>query len=491
MDFMKMTLKELSDGIKKAEFTSVEIVKSYFDRIESEDEKIQSYITVCREEALKQAEEADQKVKCKDIKGKLLGVPIAVKDNICTDGIRTTCASKMLEDFVPPYDAAVVEKLKEEGAVIIGKLNMDEFAMGSSTENSAYKITKNPFDIERVPGGSSGGSAAAVAACLAPAALGSDTGGSIRQPSSFCGVVGLKPTYGLVSRYGLIAFASSLDQIGPITRNVDDAAFLLSIIEGYDERDNTSAEIERKDYFKTINDGVKGMKIAVPKQFFEEGLDVEVKEKVLSTIDMLKELGAEVETISMEVAEEGLSAYYIISSAESSSNLARFDGIRYGYRTKNYEDVYDIMANSRSESFGDEVKRRIMIGTYCLSAGYYDAYYKKAMKLKKKIKSEFKKVFEKYDIIIGPVSPVLPFKIGEKKQNPVEMYLADIYTVNVNLAGIPAISVPCGMSSDELPIGMQIMADDFCEEKIFRAAKAVEDGLKLDMYEKMMKKGDK
>lgn len=491
MDFMKMTLKELSDGIKKAEFTSLEVVKSYFDRIESEDEKIQSYITVCRDEALKKAEEADKKVKSGDIKGKLLGVPIAIKDNICTDGIKTTCASKMLYDFVPPYDATVIEKLKAEGAIIIGKLNMDEFAMGSSTENSAYKVTKNPFDLERVPGGSSGGSAAAVSACLAPAALGSDTGGSIRQPSSFCGVVGLKPTYGLVSRYGLIAFASSLDQIGPITRSVDDSAMLLSVIAGYDERDNTSADRAKKDYFETINDGVKGMKIGVPKEFFGEGLDSEIKDRVLSTIDVLKSLGADVETISMDDAEEGLSAYYIISSAEASSNLARFDGIRYGYRTKNYEDVYDIMANSRSESFGDEVKRRIMIGTYCLSAGYYDAYYKRAMKLKKKIKSQFKKVFEKYDLIIGPVSPVLPFKIGEKRANPVEMYLADIYTVNVNLAGIPAMSLPCGMSRDNLPIGVQIMADDFCEEKIFKAAKAIEKALMLDMTENMMKKGDK
>ncbi|SMC26479.1 aspartyl/glutamyl-tRNA(Asn/Gln) amidotransferase subunit A [Clostridium acidisoli DSM 12555] len=479
MDIEKMSVEALRDGIRDKVFTSEEIVKFYIEKIKKEDGNINSYLTICEEKALSDARLIDEKIAKGEAVGKLAGVPIAIKDNICTDGIKTTCASKMLEDFVPPYDATVVKKLKVEDAVIIGKTNMDEFAMGSSTENSAFKVTKNPHDLERVPGGSSGGSAAAVGGRLAPFSLGSDTGGSIRQPAAFCGVVGLKPTYGLVSRFGLIAFGSSLDQIGPFTNNVRDCALALEVIAGTDPLDNTSSKkIENTDYLEGIEDGVKGMKIGVPKEFFGDGLDAEIKKSIFESIEKLKALGAQVEEISLPITDAGLSAYYVISSAEASSNLARFDGIRYGYRTKEFEDVYDLMEKSRTEAFGDEVKRRIMLGTYVLSSGYYDAYYKRALKLKKKIKEEFKEVFNKYDLIISPVSPVLPFKCKEKKNSPLEMYLADIYTININLAGIPGISMPCGKSQSGLPIGVQILGPHFGESKILKAAFALEGALK-------------
>ncbi|WP_234123418.1 Asp-tRNA(Asn)/Glu-tRNA(Gln) amidotransferase subunit GatA [Clostridium hydrogenum] len=475
MDILDMTVEELRTSILDKKLKSKDIVKAYFDNIEKTEPEINGYITLCEEYALKQAEIVDKKIENGEKVGKLAGIPIAIKDNICTDGIKTTCASKMLYDFVPPYDATVIKKLKEEDAVIIGKTNMDEFAMGSSTENSAFKVTKNPVDLRRVPGGSSGGSAAVVAAKMAPISLGSDTGGSIRQPAAFCGVVGLKPTYGLVSRFGLIAFGSSLDQIGPFGKTVKDCAGLLQVISGEDKLDNTSVKgLPEVDYMEGIDDGIQGMKIGMPKEFFGEGLDSEIKAAVQETIEKLKSLGASVTEMSLPITEEGLSAYYIISSAEASSNLARFDGIRYGYRTENYENVYDIMENSRTEAFGDEVKRRIMLGTYALSSGYYDAYYKRALKLKKKIKNQFKKAFEEYDLILSPVSPVLPFKIGEKKADPLEMYLADIYTVNINLAGIPAISMPCAKSKDGLPIGIQLLGPHFGEKKIFKAARALE-----------------
>lgn len=485
MDFMKLSVKELRDGIKEKRFTSYEVTSFYLEEIEKKNSEIKAYISVFKEDALKRAKEIDERIKNGDVEGELLGVPIAIKDNICTDGYKTTCASKMLEDFVPPYDAEVISKLKKEGAVILGKTNMDEFAMGSSTENSSFMKTINPWGVDRVPGGSSGGSAAAVSSYMAPIAVGSDTGGSIRQPAAFCGIVGMKPTYGLVSRYGLIAFASSLDQIGPMGRSVEDCALLLSVLEGSDSKDNTSIEgIEKRDYLKSIYDGIKGMKIGVPKEFFGEGLDKEIKDNILKSAELFKELGAEVEEISLPFADKGLSAYYIISSAEASSNLARFDGLRYGYRTDNYENVYDIMRNSRNEGFGDEVKRRIMIGTYCLSSGYYDAYYKRAMKLKKMISDEFKDVFKKYDIILSPVAPVLPFKIGEKQEDPISMYLSDIYTVNINLAGLPALSMTCGFDSKlGLPIGLQLIGPKFGEEKIFKAAEALEKKLDIDLYE--------
>lgn len=483
MKIENMTVYEIKNGIASGDFTAVEIISALFERIRTLEPKIDAYITLCEEAALLQARTIDEKIKKGEAVGKLAGVPIAIKDNICTDGVKTTCASKMLEDFIPPYDATVIKKLKEADAIIIGKTNMDEFAMGSSTENSFYKKTKNPWSLERVPGGSSGGSAAAVSAGIAPISLGSDTGGSIRQPAAFCGVVGLKPTYGLVSRFGLIAFGSSLDQIGPFSKTVKDCALTLEVIQGHDKLDNTSVKQEiTKDYLSVLNDGVKGMKIGIPKELFKAGLDEEIYSSIKESIEMLKSLGAIVEEISLPVTEEGLSAYYIISSAEASSNLARFDGIRYGYRTKEFDGIEDLMEKSRTEAFGIEVKRRIMLGTYALSSGYYDAYYNKAQKLKKLIKEQFKAAFKKYDIILSPVSPVLPFRSGEKS-NPLEMYLADIYTININLAGLPAISIPCGFSKDGLPIGLQLIGSHFGEAEIFKAAYALEQS--LNIHDKM------
>lgn len=480
MNIETMTAQEIRCGIIEKKFTAIEVVTSLFERISEVEPKIDGYLTLCEEEALLQAKKIDKKVSKGETLGKLAGIPIAIKDNICTDGIKTTCASKMLHDFIPPYDATVVKKLKEEDAIIIGKTNMDEFAMGSSTENSSFKNTRNPWDTDRVPGGSSGGSAAVVGAGMAPLSLGSDTGGSIRQPAAFCGVVGLKPTYGLVSRFGLIAFGSSLDQIGPFGKNVKDTALTLEVIQGEDKLDSTSVKQSfTKDYLGTIEDGIKGMKVAVPVEFFKSGLDEEIAASIKESIEKLKSLGAIVEEISLPITEEGLSAYYIISSAEASSNLARFDGIRYGYRTEDFANLDELIEKTRSEAFGEEVKRRIMLGTYALSSGYYDAYYNRAQKLRKKIKEEFNAVFDKYDIILSPTSPVLPFKIGEKSNDPVEMYLADIYTININLAGIPALSMPCGFSKSGLPIGLQIIGSHYCEEKILRAAYTLEQELNL------------
>lgn len=475
-----MTAREIKRGIADGNFTAVEVITELFKRIRKVEPQVDSYITLCEEKALLQAEEIDEKVKKGLPLGRFAGVPIAIKDNICTDGIKTTCASKMLEDFIPPYNSTVIEKLIREDAIIIGKTNMDEFAMGSSTENSAFKKTKNPYDLSRVPGGSSGGSAAAVGAGIAPVSLGSDTGGSIRQPAAFCGVVGLKPTYGLVSRFGLIAFGSSLDQIGPFSKTVEDCALTLEMIQGEDPLDSTSVKHEIKhDYLSTIKDGVKGMKIGVPREYFQRGLDEEISSSVKASIEKLEVLGAIVEEMSLPITNEGLSAYYIISSAEASSNLARFDGIRYGYRPEKFRGVDELMELSRTEGFGNEVKRRIMLGTYALSSGYYDAYYARAQKLKKKIRQQFIEAFEKYDLLISPVSPVLPFKCGEKSENPLEMYLADIYTVNINLAGLPALSIPCGFSRSNLPIGLQLIGPHFGEDKIFKAAYALEQELKL------------
>lgn len=481
MEIQAMTAFEIKKGIEEGKFTSEEIVKKLFERIKEIDPKVEAYITLCEEEAIKSAKSVDEKVKNGEKLGKFAGVPIAIKDNICTDEIKTTCASKMLGDFIPPYDATVIEKLKAEDAVIIGKTNMDEFAMGSSTENSAFMKTKNPWDFKRVPGGSSGGSAAAVAAGIAPVSLGSDTGGSIRQPAAFCGVVGLKPTYGLISRFGLVAFASSLDQIGPFGKTVEDCAMTLEIIAGYDKMDSTSSRKEvETDYLSSLDGSVKGLKIGVPKEFFGKGLNEEIKASLEKVMEKLKEMGAIVEETTMPITEEGLSSYYIISSAEASSNLDRYDGIRYGYRAKDYESVDDLMAQTRTEGFGKEVKRRIMLGTYALSSGYYDAYYNRAQKLRKEITRQFKETLEKYDLILSPTSPVLPFLSGEKSENPMEMYLADIYTVNINLAGVPALSLPCGFSKEGLPIGIQIIGPHFGEKKILKAAYALEKELKVD-----------
>ena len=470
MDITKLTVHELKEKLAKKELTVQEITKAYVDKINEKEKDIGAFITTLCDEALEEAKDIQEKIYAGEIKGKLAGIPIGIKDNMCTKGIKTTCASKMLENFVSPYDATVVEKLKEQHMIDLGKLNMDEFAMGASTEYSAFHITRNPRNLNTVPGGSSGGSAAAVAANLVPWALGSDTGGSIRQPAAFCGVVGLKPTYGLVSRYGLVAFASSLDQIGPITKDVEDAAILLNVIAGHDERDTTSENREKVDYTKCLKNDVKGLKIGVPREFFGEGINEEVKEKLEAAIEKYKEMGAEVEEFSLDIADYALATYYIIACAEASSNLGRFDGIRYGYRTKNFTDLKEIYRNSRSEGFGDEVKRRIILGTYVLSSGYYDAYYKKAQQVRTLVRKEFDKAFEKYDILLTPTSPTVAFEIGTRSTNPLEMYLADICTVSVNIAGLPGISIPCGEDSKGMPIGMQLIGNRFEEEKILNAA---------------------
>ena len=443
MELYEYTVHELMDKLEKKEIKLSDITKAYSDRINDKEKDVNAFVTVQAEETLKKSQEIEQKVENGEINSKFAGIPIGIKDNICTKGVKTTCSSKMLENFVAPYNATVVEKLNNEGLISLGKLNMDEFAMGASTEYSAIKKTKNPWNLKTVPGGSSGGSAAAVAANLVPWALGSDTGGSIRQPASFCGVVGLKPTYGLVSRFGLVAFASSLDQIGPITKDVKDSAMLLNLIAGHDEKDTTSVNKEKVDYVKALKNDVKGLKIGVPKEFFGEGINEEVKEKLEQAIEKYKELGAEVEEFSLNIAEYSLATYYIIACAEASSNLGRFDGIRYGYRSENFESLKDIYINSRSEGFGEEVKRRIILGTYVLSSGYYDAYYKKAQQVRTLVKQEFDKAFSKYDVLLTPTSPTVAFEIGTRSNNPLEMYLADICTVSVNIAGLPGISVPC------------------------------------------------
>ena len=475
MDITELTVHELKEKLDKKEFTITQIVKAYTEKIAEKEEKIGAFITPLTDEAIEQAKEIENKVNSGEIKGSLAGIPIGIKDNICTKGIKTTCASKILENFISPYDATVMEKINAEHLINIGKTNMDEFAMGSSTENSSVKQTHNPVNLNKVPGGSSGGSAAAVAANMVPWALGSDTGGSIRQPASLCGVVGLKPTYGLVSRYGLVAYASSLDQIGPITKDVEDAAILLNIIAGHDEKDTTSANLEKKDYTKALKKDINGLKIGIPKEYFGEGINGEVKESLRNAIKEYKKLGAIVEECSIPILDNtSLATYYIISCAEASSNLGRFDGIRYGYRTKNYENLKDIFVNSRTEGFGDEVKRRIILGTYVLSSGYYDAYYKKAQKVRTYIKNEFNKMFEKYDVLVTPTSPVTAFDIGEKSNNPLEMYLSDICTVSVNIAGLPGISIPCGKDKNGMPIGMQIIGKQFAEETILNVAYAYE-----------------
>lgn len=466
MNLTELTVHELQEKLDKNEINSLEITKSYLDNINKKEKDVQAFITV-NEKALEQA------------KNNLNGIPIGIKDNICIKKMRTTCASKMLENFISPYNASVIENLESSNSIFLGKLNMDEFAMGASTEYSAFKKTKNPWNLGKVPGGSSGGSAAAVAANMVPWALGSDTGGSIRQPASFCGVVGLKPTYGLISRYGLVAFASSLDQIGPITKDVMDSAMLLNIISGYDEKDSTSANIEKKDYTKVLNKDVKGLKIGLPKEYFGDGINLEVKEKVLEAAQKYKEMGAIVEECSISTTNYALAVYYILACAEASSNLGRFDGIRYGYRTENFSNLKDIYKNSRSEGFGPEVKRRIILGTYVLSSGYYDAYYKKAQKVRALVKKEFKKLFKKYDVLLTPTSPTVAFDIGTKSNNPLEMYLADVCTVSVNIAGVPAISIPCGVDSQNMPVGLQLIGNYFNEETLLRVAYSYEQETKF------------
>ena len=483
MDITSLTVHELQEKIKNKGLSVSEITKAYADRINEKEKDVKAFVTTTCEEAISKAEDIEKRIDNGEINSDLAGIPIGIKDNMCTKGVRTTCSSKMLENFIAPYDATVVEKLNDAGMISLGKLNMDEFAMGASTEYSYFKKTCNPWNLNRVPGGSSGGSAAAVAADLVPWALGSDTGGSIRQPASFCGVVGLKPTYGLVSRYGLVAFASSLDQIGPITKDVRDAAMLLNIIAGHDEKDTTSYDIPKKDYTEALKTEVKGLKIGIPKEYFGEGINAEVKEKLEEAIETYKKLGAEVEEFSLDIAEYALATYYIIACAEASSNLGRFDGIRYGYRTENFNNLKELYRNSRSEGFGSEVKRRIILGTYVLSSGYYDAYYKKAQQVRTLVKKEFDKAFEKYDVLLTPTSPTVAFEIGTRSENPLEMYLADICTVSVNIAGLPGISVPCGINGENMPIGMQLIGNKFEEEKILNAAYAFEQEYKFrDKY---------
>jgi len=472
-DVTKLTIHETAEFLRAGKVSSVELVNAYYDRIEKLDPELNCYVGSQKDWALNGAGVADEERR-KGIDKPLLGVPIAIKDLICTEGIPTTCASKILENFIPTYDAFVIQKLKEQGAVFIGKTNMDEFAMGSSNENSCFGPVKNPWDKTRIPGGSSGGSAAAVSVDLCAAALASDTGGSIRQPAACCGVVGLKPTYGRVSRFGLVAFASSLDQIGTMTKDVRDSAILMNCIAGYDPMDSTSADMEVPDYTQSLNADVKGLKIGIPKEYFIEGLDPEVEQAVRGAIEQLKNLGADIIDISLPHSSYGISAYYVIAPAEASSNLARYDGVKYGFRTKDPQDLMSMYRDTRMDGFGIEVKRRIMLGTYMLRSGYYDAYYLKAQKVRGVIKKDFVSAFEKCDVIATPTFPAPAFQIGEKVNNPMQMYLSDIFTVSANLAGICGISLPCGFTSNGLPIGLQILGKHFGESDVLHAAFAFE-----------------
>lgn len=472
MNITEMTAVEISAAIKNKEITVREAVSAYLDAINQYDGKYHCYNTVCAEKALKRADEVQKGIDDGAYTGRLAGVPIGVKDNICTKGVLTTCSSKILENFVPTYDATVINRLNAEGMVVIGKLNMDEFAMGSTTETSATGVTHNPWDVNKVPGGSSGGAAAAVAARLAPLTLGSDTGGSIRQPCSFCGVTGLKPTYGAVSRYGLVAYASSLDQIGPIAKNVDDCAAMFSVISGKDEKDGTSMVFPEFAFEAAVKGDIKGKKIGIPEDYLGEGINGDVKNAILSAADKFRELGAEVETFSMPIAKYAIPTYYIIACAEACSNLSRYDGIKYGYSSKESRNLLDRYILSRSDGFGMEVKRRIMLGNFVLSSGYYDAYYNKALKAKKLIQNAFFDAFKKYDMLLGPVAPTTALKMGESLSDPLKMYLGDIYTVMINIAGMPSFSLPCGFDTDGMPIGMQLIGKPFDEAQIMSAAKA-------------------
>jgi aspartyl-tRNA(Asn)/glutamyl-tRNA(Gln) amidotransferase subunit A len=482
MELNRLTIHQLQEMIKKGEATSSAIVESACNRIDAVEDKINSYITILRDSALEQAQQADEEIKKGNIKP-LTGIPIALKDIMCTKGVRTTCGSKILHNYIPPYDSTVVKKLREAGAIFIGKTNMDEFAMGSSTETSWFGVTRNPWDLERIPGGSSGGSASAVAADECIASFGSDTGGSIRQPAAMCGVVGLKPTYGRVSRFGLIAFASSLDQIGPLTKDVEDCAILMNVIAGYDPMDSTSVPMEVPDYREYVAKGIDGWTIGIPKEYFIEGIDPEVSDAIKSAMGVMEKLGARCIEVSLPHSEYCVAVYYVIAPAEASSNLARYDGVRYGLRSdvKEGDGLLEMYKKTRSEGFGAEVKRRIMIGTYSLSSGYYDAYYKKASQVRTLIKRDFEESFRKCDVILTPAVPSPAFKIGEKMDDPLQMYLSDIFTISANLAGIPGISVPCGYTKGGLPIGLQLLAGHFEEGKLIQAASAYEKHSKLEI----------
>jgi len=469
VDIHSLTMRELHELLVRRELSVTETVTTFLDRIQALNGKLNAYLMVLADLALKDAEQFDNG-KMDLNQSPLAGVPLAIKDVLCTRGIRTSCGSNILENFVPPFDATAIEALKKAGAIILGKTNMDEFAMGSSNENSAYGPCRNPWDVERVPGGSSGGSAAAVAADLCAAALGTDTGGSIRQPASFCGVVGLKPTYGRVSRFGLVAFASSLDQIGPISKDVEDAAMLLQAVAGYDKRDSTSVDRPVPDYGQSLRMPIKGLKLGIPKEYFLEGMDSDVAQVVEQAIRVCEDLGAEIIDVSLPHTDYGVAAYYIIAPAEASSNLARYDGVKYGFRAADSRDLMDMYCQSRLKGFGFEVKRRIMLGTYALSAGYYDAYYKKASQVRSLIRQDFLDAFEKCDALLAPVSPMPAFKIGEKTDDPLQMYLSDVFTLPASLAGVPGISVPCGFTSEKLPVGLQILGPHFQEELILRVA---------------------
>lgn len=473
MSICEKTLKETSELLRAKKIGAVELAREYINKIEKENADINCYVTVCEKEALLAAEKAQRMID-EGESSPLCGIPAGIKDNICTEGIRTTCASKMLENFIPPYSATVVERLKKQGAVVLGKLNMDEFAMGSSSEHSIFGPVRNPWNTKCVAGGSSGGSAAAVSADMACFSLGSDTGGSIRQPASFCGVVGLKPTYGLVSRYGLVAFASSLDQIGPLAKDVTDCALILNAIAGYDSMDSTSVKKESEDYTQDLEKGVQGLRIGLPKEFFDIGLDDDVKEAVLNTVHLLESSGSKAYEVGLPSIKNSVPAYYIISSSEASANLARYDGIRYGYRSSRAQDITELYRLSRGEGFGREVKRRILLGTYALSSGYHDELYKKALKVRRMIFNDFNNALEKCDVIAAPAYPVSSFKIGENIQEPLKMYLGDICTAGVNLAGLPGLVVPCGLDKNGMPIGMQLIGRAFSEKLLLRVGYAVE-----------------
>ena len=483
MSILDLTALELGKKIKAGEITSPQATEAVIKQIKAVEEQVHSYVTLDEEGAMKRAKEVQAQIKAGTLTGPLAGVPAAIKDNMCTKDMRTTCSSKILENFVPTYTAEAVLNLEKAGAVILGKTNMDEFAMGSTTETSYYGVTRNPWNTEHVPGGSSGGSCAAVAANECFYALGSDTGGSIRQPSSFCGVTGIKPTYGTVSRYGLIAYGSSLDQIGPVAKDVSDCAAILEAISSHDLKDSTSMARTDCDFTSALKDDVKGMKIGIPSSYFGEGLDEEVKAAILKAADILKEKGAVVETFDLGLVDYAIPAYYVIASAEASSNLSRFDGVKYGYRTKEYEGLHNMYKKTRSEGFGPEVKRRIMLGSFVLSSGYYDAYYLKALRTKALIKKEFDKAFAKYDLILAPASPDTAPLLGSSLSDPLKMYLGDIYTISVNLAGLPGMTVPCGLDSKGLPIGMQLIGDCFKEKDIIRAGYAFECTRKYEMPE--------
>jgi aspartyl-tRNA(Asn)/glutamyl-tRNA(Gln) amidotransferase subunit A len=468
MELHTLTIHELHGLLMNREVTSRQIAEALYKRIKAVDGRIKAYLRLTEDLAFRQADEVDRKMTRGEAVGDLAGIPLGIKDIMCTKGILTTCGSKILENYVPFYDGTVIQKLKRNEAVFLGKLNMDEFAMGSSTENSGYQVTRNPWDLERIPGGSSGGSAAAVAGHECVAALGTDTGGSIRQPAHCCGIVGLKPTYGRVSRYGLVAFASSLDQIGPMTKDVSDCAIMMNAISGYDPSDSTSVNVEVPDYRRFLVNGAKGVRIGIPREYFVEGMDPDVEKGVREAIELLKRVGAEIHEISLPHTEYAVAVYYIICTAEASSNLARFDGVKYGLRSQGHHDLMEMYTRTRARGFGKEVKRRIILGTYVLSAGYYDAYYKKASQVRTLMRMDFEDAFQKVDVIVTPVAPTAAFRIGEKVEDPLQMYLSDIFTIPVNLAGIPALALPCGFTREGLPIGLQIMGKHFDEGSLLR-----------------------